>query len=252
VVVTPEAVRLDLRPVGVAMRTLAKIIDLAVLFSAWLVVVVVAVILPGGRLFHGLGLVVVLVSALAAVVGYPIAMETATRGRTVGKIALGLRTSTVEGLPIGFRQAAIRGVFELVDLWATLGGVGMATIVWTANHQRLGDLFAGTVVLRERIPRSPSYSQGAGQAVRFWVPRGMEAVAASLDVSRVDEGTYELVRSYLTRWTSIEPLSRQVISRALADRLAALCAWSPRPSVTPDEFVATVAACYQARAAGLR
>ena len=91
--------------------------------------------------------------------GYPTVMETLWRGRTIGKIALGLRVVTVEGAPVRFRHAAIRATLGLVDFLLTSGAGAVVSVLMTHRSQRLGDLVAGTVVLRERTGlRAPSPS----------------------------------------------------------------------------------------------
>ncbi len=239
-IVTSEGVELDIAPVGIVARTLAKLLDVIIQTVAYLIVVAIAAaVFPGGGLPWE-GVVFLAVMAFLVVLGYPVVMESVTRGRTVGKLALGLRTVTTGGMPIRFRHAAVRGVFELVDLWLTFGAVGMPVIVWSGQHQRLGDLVAGTVVVRDR-------KRGVLAGARFTVPPGMEGVASGLDVSALPEDLYELLRSYLLRWNGLERVARTQVGTTLADRVAASIGFTPTPMVTPDLFLTTVAACYQSR-----
>ncbi|HUY86753.1 MAG TPA: RDD family protein, partial [Acidimicrobiales bacterium] len=151
-IVNSEAVALELGEVGIVYRTLAKLIDLVIQVTAWLILFAITspVFLGGSLIWEAV--VFWIVTGFLAVLGYPAILETATRGRTVGKLALGLRTVTVQGGPIRFRHAAIRASFELIDLWVTAGSLGMVAIVWSRRHQRFGDMVAGTIVIRQRRP----------------------------------------------------------------------------------------------------
>ena len=154
--------------------------------------------------------------------GYPIGCETLWDGRTVGKAALGLRVRTKEGAPVRFRHAAIRGALSLVDFWLTLGLAATLSVLLTRDSQRLGDLAAGTLVLRERTAAS-----GTSAAFAFYPPPGWEPYAASLDVAAMTDEQYGLVRGYLLRATEMTPAARQHLALRLANPLAGVLAHQP-------------------------
>ena len=87
--------------------------------------------------------------AILARMLYYIILE-ATRGATLGKMALGLRVVKVQGGSIGWSEAIIRNLLALVDYLPFLYLVGAITVWSTARRQRLGDLAAGTVVIKSR------------------------------------------------------------------------------------------------------
>ena len=101
---------------------------------------------------------VTIAGALLIMFGYPIAMETLTRGRTVGALALGLRVVRDDGGAIRFRQALLRGLaFWAVDfaIWTGFCG-GLVCAAVNPMSKRFGDLMAGTIVIRTRSPRPPA------------------------------------------------------------------------------------------------
>ena len=161
--VTPEAVALEFRTANLGSRILAYLIDMVVvvagilagLFAVALLGQASDVVVP-----DWVALTIVLVLLPAWWLGYFIAFETLWRGRTLGKAALGLRVVTKEGAPVRFRHAAIRGLLGLVDFLVLGGFLAVVFILFTRDNQRLGDLVAGTLVLRERS--CPGRS-GAGQ-----------------------------------------------------------------------------------------
>src|SRR4029079_11871859 len=94
--------------------------------------------------------IVSVITSFAVFFGYPVACETLWNGQTIGKMALGLRVRTREGTPVRFRHAAIRASLGIVEFYVTFGLAALLSIPFTRDHQRLGDLAAGTVVMRER------------------------------------------------------------------------------------------------------
>jgi uncharacterized RDD family membrane protein YckC len=236
-VVTPEAVVLAFETAGVGSRVLASLIDVAVQLAMFLALVIASVVLASTPL----GLAGVLISLFVIMFGYPVASETLLRGRTLGKMALGLRVVTVEGAPVRVRESVIRAALGLIDLWGTSGAVAIITVLATARNQRLGDLVAGTLVLRERTgARTPS-------AVTFGVPYGWEGYAASLDVSGLTDADYQAVRSFLLRAPSLDGWTRTRLAGEIATALLGRLHHQPPPGAAAEGLLACVAALYQQR-----
>ena len=243
-VVTPEAVVLEFETASVASRSLAQAIDLGVRFGILYAIAIVA-----GLLGAGLGttpaIVILFVGIFFVLFGYPALLETQWNGQTVGKRVLGLRVVTVEGSPVRFRHAAIRSVLAVVDFFLPPIGVS-ATIVALLNrrNQRLGDVFAGTIVLRERT--------GAAFPVPVSFPPlpGFEQYARSLDVGGITPEQYAVIRSFLTRVNAFSPGARAHVATRLANAVAAAMHHTPPAQVAPEVFLVSVAAAYQLRQGG--
>jgi len=238
--VTPEAVALDLPPANVGSRLFGLALD-------WLVLSVAGGLLSFGFFAAARGVHLATGWVIAAFVllygalifGYPVACETLWRGRTLGKAAMGLRVVTVEGAPVRFRHAAIRASLGLVELGLTGGAVAVLSILVTRRHQRLGDLVAGTLVLRERSGlRAPT-------PVRFTVPHGMEAYAATLDVAGVSTDDYVAARTFLVRAAALPPGVRWWLSDQVATPVATRVRPPPPAGVSAEAWLACVAAVYQ-------
>ena len=241
-VVTPEAVPLELQTAGLGSRFLALLIDWTVQGAALFALLLAAAALstaahvpawPGGALLFFL--------VFAVVWGYPVAMETLWRGRSLGKAALGLRVVTREGGQVRFRHAAIRAALGLVDFVLTSGGAAVLSVLLTRHDQRLGDLAAGTLVLRERT------GQRAPAPVLFHVPSGLEVYAASLDVSGLGADDYRAVRSFLVRGPRLPPHIRASLAAQLASSTAPRVRPRPPADMPAEPFLACVAAAYQRR-----
>lgn len=242
-VVTPEAVRLDFDAAGVGSRAVAFLLDWLARLAVLLLLSIAAGLAGSGGVSLPTWVVITLVSVLVFLLvwGYPIAFETLWKGRTPGKAAMGLRVVTVEGAPIQFRHAAIRAAVGLVDFGLTAGFAAVASALATARHQRLGDLAAGTIVLRERT------GSATPTAVRFTVPPGAEGYAALIDPAGMTSRDYAAIRSFLLRADELDPQVRTRLAWQLAQPLAERLAHRPPADVSPELFLVCAAARYQQR-----
>ncbi len=176
--VTGEAVALDLRLAQFPSRMLALFLDLLIQFVLlFLVIFLVGTTLSG--VDDAAAAAITITMLVVVIVGVPTFVETLTRGRSLGKMAAGLRVVRDDGGPVRFRHAFVRALFMVVDFWLTSGAVGLIASLASQRGKRVGDQFAGTVVIRERVP-------GAAQVVQhaYAMPPGMEAWAASVPTSR--------------------------------------------------------------------
>src|SRR6266508_1964000 len=213
-IVTPEAVVLEFETGGVGSRTVARTIDLFIqlafiLFGLTAVGIIVSVLFAAD---YGAAVAVTL-SALVgfiALFGYPIFMETRF-GATIGKLLFGLRVVTVEGGPIRLRHAAIRAFMQLVDVWLIpIGVIGVLSMLLSRQNQRLGDMAAGTVILREHSSALRSIP------VAFLPPPALLTYAATLDASAVTTEQYGVIRTFLMRARHLTPDARASIGHRLA------------------------------------
>lgn len=243
-VITPEAVRLEFQAASVGTRSLALILDLMLQGLALTVISLgiglVATTGVGPQLPEWLGVTLLLLVFFAILWGYPTVFET-TMGRTPGKAAMGLRVVTREGAPVSFRHAAIRASFALIDLYGTVGGVAVLTVLLSRREQRLGDLVAGTLVLRERSAMPPP------QPLRFTVPAGLEDYARSVDPAVIDAAGYQAIRTFLRRAGSFPPEVRWRVAREIAEPIVGRLGQRPPAQIGPELFLVCLAARYQER-----
>ena len=231
--VTGDAVVLELRLAKLASRSLALSIDLAVQFATFLVVAFV-VSGVGASVDGALGAALSLTFFVAVVVGYPVAMETTTRGRTLGKLALGLRVVREDGGPVRFRQAFVRGLLSVVEIWISLGSIALITSLASAQGKRLGDFLAGTVVVHERVPV-------AAHPVAL-MPPPLAGWATTLDLSRVPDDLALAARQFLSRSGELSPAAREDMGSRLVAALQSVTAPAPPPGTPPWAYLAAVLA----------
>ncbi|MCX5169418.1 RDD family protein [Streptomyces antibioticus] len=206
--VTGEAVALELRPARLPSRGMATLLDLAVTLVAYMVVSL-ALLAATASLDEAAQMAVSIATFLLVLVGGPIAVETLSHGRSLGKMACGLRVVRDDGGPIRFRHALVRGALGVVEILLTLGVVACIASLVSARGRRLGDVFAGTLVVRERVPGGRS---GFVPPPPPWLAGRFQG----LDLSAVPDGLWLAIRQYLGRMNQLDPQ----IGRAMAERLA--------------------------------
>ena len=235
--VTGEAVVLDLHVAKLASRALAMALDVLVQFVLVLGSFFVLVLaIPEAD--EALAVTLVLVFLVLIMVGYPVLFETLSRGRSLGKLAVGLRVVRVDGGPIRFRHALVRGLAGfVVDFW-TLGLFGAVAVIvslCSSDGRRVGDFLAGTLVVRERVPESAGYPAIA-------MPPGLEGWAAQLDLTRLPDDLALASRQFLGRFSRLRPEAAHALGWRLAEQVGNALGTRVPPGVPPWAFLAAVLA----------
>jgi uncharacterized RDD family membrane protein YckC len=223
-VVTGEAVILEVPVARFPSRLLAIIIDLAVQVVLLAVLLFAVGLAQAGGLDDASTAAIGLVVTIGVIVGYPTLFETLSRGKTLGKLALGLRVVGDDGGPERFRQALVRALAGVIEIWALAGAPALISSLLSAQGKRLGDLFAGTFVIQERLRAKP------GTAITM--PPPLAAWAAAAELSRLPDDTAAMARSYLSRYWELSPPAREEFGRRIAAQVATLVS-PPPPYGTP-------------------
>ncbi|GAB2921931.1 RDD family protein [Streptomyces heilongjiangensis] len=239
--VTGEAVALELRPAKLPSRALAVLLDLVAAVVFYLVVTLLLALATAG-LDEAAQMAIAVATFLLLLVGVPIAVETLTHGRSLGKLALGLRVVRDDGGPIRFRHALVRGAVGVVEILMTFGVVACVASLVSARGRRLGDVFAGTLVVRERVPAGRSPFVPAP-------PPWLAGQFSGLDLSAVPDALWLAVRQYLTRMGQLDPHVGAAMAERLASDLAARTGTPAPYGVPPGAYLAAVVHERQAREA---
>ena len=230
-IATPEGVTVDLVLAGLGSRFTATLIDLSLK-----VVVAIALTIAIG-LFGDTGLALLAIVYFLLYFGYDVAFEVLAGGRTPGKRWTGLRVLRDDGRPVDLVSSAIRNVVRLVDGLPLSYLPAMVSIVLTRRNQRIGDLVASTIVVREaRRPGSvESVSRRTDPAPApaitfggFALPPGVGDASPLrsaldgdvLDVSAVGADDLAAVRGFLDRRVQLPDDVRQDLARRIAAALA--------------------------------
>jgi uncharacterized RDD family membrane protein YckC len=202
---TPEHIVFRHRVAGPSRRFLAYLLDLIICYTAFLVIAFIVLLVAIGTaaatnaaesaIAAGIGVLLVVIFAIQWV--YFAVLE-AWKGRTPGKMALGLRVVSTSGRPIGFRAAALRNVLRAADalpLTYTAGLLsiaGLASMSTTRRFQRLGDLVAGTIVI---VPERAT----AAAPLILWPPAQPYELAQLPDDVRLDADERLAIEMFLRR-----------------------------------------------------
>ncbi len=209
---TAEGLDLDLTLAGLGSRMIAAVVD------AILIGLLVFMLLFGMSQLavdgFGSGIVIqafVTILITLVVLGYLVGFEALNEGRTPGKRAVGIRVVTSEGDSIGFLAAFLRNLLRVIDFLPAVFIVGAASILFTKTNQRIGDITANTIVIRERLPHAERAELEHIEHPDRW------------DVARVTADDVDVLRRFAVRRRSI-PADR-------ADQIAAGLAAKIRPKV---------------------
>jgi uncharacterized RDD family membrane protein YckC len=231
-VVTGDAVVLDVQIAQLPVRAVGAVIDLIVVFIGYFLGIMLwATTLA--RFDEALTAAVMIIFTVLVFVGYPLVFESATRGRTLGKMAMGLRVVSDDGGPERFRQALVRALAALIEIYAFLGGPAVLCSLLSPKGKRIGDLFAGTVVISERGPKL---------APPPLMPPSLAWWASQLQLSGLSAEQAELARQFLNRAPELEPRFRDQMAYRIAGDVVAHISPSPPPGTPPQYVLAAVLA----------
>ncbi|MCA4133579.1 RDD family protein [Arthrobacter sp. M4] len=232
-IITGEAVALELRPASFGARALGLFIDMLA-YLALFIVLMFAI----GSAFDGLdpaagrALAISLFVFCFAMV--PVTVETLSRGRSLGKLAVGLRVVRDDGGSIRFRHAVIRGLLGVLEIYMTLGGLAVLVALFNDKSKRLGDIAAGTYALRQRVRVAPN--------APLFVPPYLVSWVQLADIGRLPDGTARRAGQFLQQLGHMSPPSRMRLGQDLATEVSAHVAPPPPAGTAPEDYLAAVLA----------
>lgn len=242
-IVTPEAVVLDIERAGVPSRVLAFALDLLALGVIWFLLAW-ALISAVGDLEGVAGAVIAVLASLGLYLAWFCGFETWMQ-RTPGKAALGLRVVSSDGTPVRFVQTFLRALVGVVDfLLLPFGFIAVTTALLSPRDQRLGDVAAGTLVVRNRT--ATKFVTPA----QFPIPYGFDAYVNGLDLGAMTEAQYGVLRTFLLRAHQLSPLARAQMAVRLANPMSRVLRHEPPRNLHPETFLVCVVAAWQRAHAG--
>ena len=239
-VVTGEAVVLEVPCARFPSRLLALGIDLGIQLAMILVLLTLVGLSAAHHGMNGAAVAALTITVIVGVlIGYPVIWETATRGRSPGKLALGLRVVSDDGGPERFRQALVRGLATVVDFWLVpfIGVPALICSLLSAKGKRLGDVFAGTFVVQQRLPARRAAATGppvTSPELAGW--------AASLELSGLSDQTAAMAGRYLSRLPELTPGARAELGERMSAAVRAKVGPPPPPGTPVVAYLAAVLA----------
>ena len=217
---TPELVVLSYTLAGLGSRAIAALIDYLICFVGFIIVQVgILTFIPRNSLGPSRDASVAWVFAMMAILqfvvlwGYYVLFEALADGQTPGKRSQRLRVVRDGGYSVTFGASAVRNLLRIVDMQpVVLYMVGMVSILLSKRGKRLGDIAAGTIVVREALIRQP-----VGEAPRTPAP---DAMPLPLHTA-LGDAEFQLLDRYMQRRNELDPARRNMLAAQLRARFAA-------------------------------
>ncbi len=229
--VTGEAVALELPPASLGLRLVSGLLDVIIQFAILVLGSILATSLaPTDALF---GVASVLLVVFTLVLG-PAILETLTMGRTIGKFALGIRTVRDDAGPISFHHAFMRHLLSVIEVWALSGVPALVCALVSSKGKRLGDLVAGTYVVRDRFTLRLPWPVEMPPHLAYW--------AASADIAPLPDSLALALRQLLGRTGTLSPQARQLLVTDILTEVRQHVSPPPPPGTHPEDLLAAVAA----------
>ena len=249
IIETPECVPLEFALASIGNRFLAVVIDHAIQFFAIFVVIWAFTSLAdtssglnpshistSGSLPNWITALMIL-GLFLLFAGYFIAFEWLWSGQTPGKRLMKLRVIREDGRPLTLWEAIARNLLRIFDavpgFVVPIYSVGLITIFLSPRDQRVGDIFAGTVVIRERTDEAPTFAETFSNPIADAALRRVQVVTPfNADVALLREDEVEVVESFLRRRWDLTEKQREW----MAWRIALPIMYKLKPPYEADTF----------------
>ena len=219
---TPEHIQLSYELAGIGSRFLAGFVD-SLIQTIAIVHIAIAVSLIGsleGEVARmPIRVVIVVGAGLLIVIGYYVLFEMIWDGQSPGKRMAGLRVIRADGTPIAIGDSLIRNILRLVDLIPIYYTVGIIAVFFTKRCQRLGDLAAGTIVVKERARDLPTAPPSVADAppIAFVIPAPEEILSILREgLGRLTPQELSTVDRFIERRFELDAEARYRLSQQIA------------------------------------
>lgn len=235
--ITGEAVALDVRAASVFHRAAGAAIDVLVYGGMLILVLLLASGFATLSLDAAAGQALVTALLVTCLVLAPMLVETFSGGRSLGKLAVGVRIVRDDGGAIRLRHAFIRALTGVFEVYLTLGGLALLIGFLSNRSKRVGDLLAGTYSQVERVPPAPDLSIDVPLELADW--------SQTADVGRLPDRLSRRIAQFLAQAPHLVPASRRRSAAALASEATPYVA--PVPDTDPELLLAAIAAMRRVR-----
>ncbi|HUD15102.1 MAG TPA: RDD family protein [Terracidiphilus sp.] len=251
---TPELVSIELPLAGIGSRFIALLVDYLIWGAGLVVVVVLAfLLLPALRTFNRISAqwaeAIVIFTLFLFNWGYFTLFEAFWNGRTPGKRVAKIRVIQRSGRSIGLVESMARNLVRYVDQLPFFYAVGVITMFVTRQHQRLGDLAAGTLVVRDRESETPLWGDTGSRTFTAQlfrasvpIPEPHTAVTLSaLGISKLSSADLEVLEGFFSRRLDMSLATRQALAVRIAAAIQAKSGLETPPGVSVETFLEATA-----------
>ena len=226
---TPEALEMELPLAGIGSRLAARLLDsILQIIALFVTFVILDASFEGSSVSDAIVAAVAITASFLVLWGYDVLFETFGGGRTPGKRVVGLRVVAADGGQETFAMAAVRNLLRLIDEFLTLFSVGLISIAVSKKNQRLGDMAAGTLVIKDK----PGEETVVAPSISVRALDRLDG-ARAWDTGALTDEDLRAARLFLERRGSLAAGPRAGLAQQLAERLRPKVAGSEE--VTADE-----------------
>jgi uncharacterized RDD family membrane protein YckC len=251
---TPELVAIEMPLAGIGSRFIALLIDYLIWGAGLLFLLIVfAIIIPGIRAFShnsaqwAMAFVILVIFLFNW--GYFTLFEAFWNGRTPGKRVARIRVIQRSGRAIGLFESMARNLVRYVDQLPFFYAVGVITMFATKQHQRLGDLAAGTLVVRDREEETPLWGESGARtftapsfASAAPVPEPHYAVTLPVTgIAKLTTADLEVLEGFLSRRLDMALPTRYALAMRIASAIQAKSGLEPPSNTSVETFLEATA-----------
>jgi uncharacterized RDD family membrane protein YckC len=251
---TPELVAIEMPLAGIGSRFIALLVDYLIWGAGFLVVFfLVLLLLPGIHAFSMMSaqwaVAIVVFLVFLCNWGYFTLFEAFWNGRTPGKRVARIRVIQRTGRAIGLFESMARNLVRYVDQFPFFYAVGVIAVFATRQHQRLGDLAAGTLVVRDREAETPLWAESGSRtftAAAFApsapIPEPHTALTLPItDVAKLSAADLEVLEGFFSRRLDMSLATRQALAARIAAALQAKSGLEAPQGVSIETFLEATA-----------
>jgi len=231
---TPELVDIEMPLAGIGSRFIALLVDYLIWGAGLVVLWVLGVIfLPGIKAFSEISeqwaVAIVTIIVFLVYWGYFTLFEAFWNGRTPGKRVARIRVIQRSGRAIGLFESMARNLLRIIDQIPFCYAVGVVSIFVTKQHQRLGDLVAGTLVVRDREEEAPMWGESGSRTftAQAFVPRApipephFAVTLPASGIAKLSATDLEVLEGFFARRLDMSLETRQALAQRIASALQA-------------------------------
>jgi uncharacterized RDD family membrane protein YckC len=251
---TPELVSIELPLAGIGSRFIAILVDSLILGAAVILLIFLGVFIITalgnfGEKSASWGIGILLLILFLLFWGYFALFETFNNGRTPGKRVAKIRVIHQSGRGINFAEALARNLVRIIDYMPGFYGVGIAAMFMSRRSQRLGDMVAGTLVVREREVEAPMWNESTPRTLTAAAlapnspipPPHLRVALPAPALAKLSPSDLEVLEGFFSRRLDMDLTTRSALANRIASALCAKSGLTIPPEISVETFLEAVA-----------
>lgn len=250
---TPELVAIEMPLAGIGSRFIALLVDYLIWGAGLFLLFILAILLlPALHAFNRLSAqwaeAILIFILFLLNWGYFTLFEAFWNGRTPGKRVARIRVIQRSGRSIGLVESMARNLVRYVDQLPFFYGIGVIAMFVTSQHQRLGDLAAGTLVVRDRDPETPLWGDTGSRTftAQLFVSSPpqephMAVTLPSMGIAKLTAADLEVLEGFFSRRLDMSLATRHALAARIAAAIQAKSGLEPPPGVSVETFLEATA-----------